>query len=282
MTCASAGTNMLSELKEYLPMDIAAIIDAYVWCGMLVQSCQGLVHFDGEDRWQEWEKSFVRTPLEDVLILPGAVRSCFFRTHVDNELGMCRVQRFNEGWVTLSSWYWTLFVSWNGNIAGCLNTASEVLVLGEDWNIRKIISVPFGFQSPQGMVTLHERLFIVLNTQLVSCDLEENWREHAWSPVFESTGFALVSWQGHIYVFGGCQVSAFDPRTNLWQQKAGMLSGRDFVSAVVSGDKVYLFGGFFDMEDVGFVDCYHLVRDVWHRKGDSNLLRGNCSAAAHG
>lgn len=93
-------------------------------------------------------------------------------------------------------------------------------------------------------------------------------------------GAAIAQVNGKIYIFGGVGDSIagvtgeklnttyeYDPSTNVWTQKKSMTYSRGGVSAVVVNDKVYVMGGYYDLNGVltrtDAVEVYDPSNDTW-------------------
>jgi hypothetical protein len=78
----------------------------------------------------------------------------------------------------------------------------------------------------------------------------KQWEIHAPLPVALS-GYALVAFEGKLYVFGGWDGQKFlasayeyDPDQDTWGVRSPMPTARGFAGAAVAGDKIYVLGGY--------------------------------------
>jgi DNA-binding CsgD family transcriptional regulator len=78
---------------------------------------------------------------------------------------------------------------------------------------------------------------------------EDRWEVGASLPMALSA-YALVSFEGRLYLFGGWDgkgyrqdVYVYDPGDDRWEQKKPMPTGRALAGAVVAGDRIFVIGG---------------------------------------
>lgn len=76
------------------------------------------------------------------------------------------------------------------------------------------------------------------------------WENRATLPVAES-GYALVTFEGKLYLFGGwdgkealATVYAYDPEMNQWTEKSAMPTAAAYAGAAVASGKIFVMGGF--------------------------------------
>ena len=86
------------------------------------------------------------------------------------------------------------------------------------------------------------------------------------------SGYALVAYEGRIYLFGGwngtvysASVYSYDPAGNTWQTHTPLPSPRAFAAAAVIETKIYMIGGFDGQQALRSMLAYFPQRD---RSGD--------------
>lgn len=85
---------------------------------------------------------------------------------------------------------------------------------------------------------------------LESYDIRRNlWEQRASLPK-PLSAYALVTFEGKLYVFGGWDGQAYvattyeySPDTNRWSEKAALPTPRGHLGATVANDRIYIFGG---------------------------------------
>lgn len=90
-----------------------------------------------------------------------------------------------------------------------------------------------------------------INNLLEVYDLEsDRWEQRAKLP-FPVSAYALVDFEGHLYLFGGFDgkkylntVLEYDPQNDAWNQPAYYSSGFAFASALVAQNKIFVVGGY--------------------------------------
>lgn len=80
--------------------------------------------------------------------------------------------------------------------------------------------------------------------------LDDIWEQSASLP-FPIHAYALVAFEGNLYLFGGANNTAYldvvltyDPAMDEWNEKTPMPTARGYPGAVVSGNKIFVIGGF--------------------------------------
>jgi len=75
------------------------------------------------------------------------------------------------------------------------------------------------------------------------------WSTGASLPI-PLSGYGLVAFEGHLFVFGGWDgekyrnnVFSYDPNTDVWQERTAMPTARAFPGAAEAGGKIYVIGG---------------------------------------
>jgi N-acetylneuraminic acid mutarotase len=75
------------------------------------------------------------------------------------------------------------------------------------------------------------------------------WIQRASLPI-KISAYALVAFEGHLYIFGGWDgtqytnsVYMYSPDQDEWQEQTPMPTARGYASAAVAGGKIYVFGG---------------------------------------
>jgi len=89
------------------------------------------------------------------------------------------------------------------------------------------------------------------------------------------SGYAIVSYEGKLYLFGGwngksflSSVYEYDPDVDQWNRKSDMSRGRAYASAIAVGSKIYLIGGLdgteaLDLNQVYSPDLDDGTSDPW-------------------
>ncbi len=102
---------------------------------------------------------------------------------------------------------------------------------------------------------------------------------------------ACATLGGYIYAIGGearrpghlsKSVERYDVRTNCWEPRASMVTGRSDFACAVLGEHIYATGGSpnWSDESMASVERYHPVRDCWKPVRDMPVARQNHGAAA--
>ncbi len=96
---------------------------------------------------------------------------------------------------------------------------------------------------------------------------QNRWEQLAPLPVALS-GYALASFEGDLYLFGGWDglyytdtVYTYDPDTNQWQTRGRMQSARGFSAALTLEGRIYLVGGFDGQNALSSVQVYYPSRE---------------------
>ena len=95
----------------------------------------------------------------------------------------------------------------------------------------------------------------------------DSWEEGPALPT-ELSSYALIGYEGRIYLFGGWDgselrdsVYIFDPSINEWYEGAPMLHKALNIRAAVSGGEIYVIGGTEGEDHLSFADAYLPNRD---------------------
>jgi hypothetical protein len=96
---------------------------------------------------------------------------------------------------------------------------------------------------------------------------ENTWSQVASLPVAIS-GYALISFEGKLYLFGGSDgqhyldtVYIYDPSQDDWTTRTPMLTARAFAGVAVAGGKIFLLGGYDGKQALSTVEEYQPERD---------------------
>ena len=97
---------------------------------------------------------------------------------------------------------------------------------------------------------------------------QKKWQRHAPLPVALS-GYALVAFEGKLYVFGGwdgqkfvASVYAYDPTQDKWFERWPMPTTRGFAGAAVAGGSIYVIGGTAGLQALSINEEYVPERDM--------------------
>jgi hypothetical protein len=112
-----------------------------------------------------------------------------------------------------------------------------------------------------------------LTDVLESFDPSRNqWEKHASLPVALS-GYALVAFEGKLYVFGGwdgqkyvASVYEYEPDADTWKGLSPMPTARGFAGAAVAGGRIYVLGGYDGKEALAVNEEYLPDRDAWSQR----------------
>ncbi len=106
------------------------------------------------------------------------------------------------------------------------------------------------------------------------------WESRAPLPKALSA-YALVSWDGSLYLFGGLteegysdSVYRYDPEADRWEPRMPMEQARAFLGAAVVNDIVYVVGGFDGENELDVCDAYDPANDTWTPCSPMALQRG--------
>jgi N-acetylneuraminic acid mutarotase len=105
---------------------------------------------------------------------------------------------------------------------------------------------------------------------LESYDTRRNvWERHAPLPVALS-GYALVAFEGKLYLFGGwdgahvlASAYEYNPDANTWRVRSPMPTARANAAGVGAGGKIYVFGGNDGENPLSVNEEYIPDRDTW-------------------
>jgi DNA-binding CsgD family transcriptional regulator/N-acetylneuraminic acid mutarotase len=93
------------------------------------------------------------------------------------------------------------------------------------------------------------------------------WKTGATLPI-PLSGYGLVAFEGHLYVFGGWDgkkyhnsVYSYDPTTDIWKIHTPMPTARAFPGAAEAGGKIYIIGGINENLSVNVNEIYTPSRD---------------------
>ena len=111
------------------------------------------------------------------------------------------------------------------------------------------------------------------------------------------TSFAIAVCQGKIYCIGGMPVGfvggsgenqVYDPKTDSWENKTSMPTGRFGLQAQVVDDRIYLMGGRrllgynLGFEESNATEVYDPASDMWSTKSSIPNSAGYVSAVVDG
>ncbi|MCM3701084.1 kelch-like protein [Paenibacillus macerans] len=122
-------------------------------------------------------------------------------------------------------------------------------------------------------------LMLFLNVSLVSAAEDGQWIPRSDLPE-PRTAHSSAVYKGEIYVFGGTKDSRiafsgtktnttykYDPLTDTWTKKANMPTTRAASTAAVVGDKIYVIGGYHNVNNklvrTNVVEIYDPLTDTW-------------------
>jgi len=96
---------------------------------------------------------------------------------------------------------------------------------------------------------------------------QDAWESKASLPI-PLSAYALASFEGHLYLFGGKsgstyhnRVYVYDPVADAWSERATMSGPRAYASAVASQGKILLLGGFDGSKALALNEAYFPTRD---------------------
>jgi DNA-binding CsgD family transcriptional regulator len=99
---------------------------------------------------------------------------------------------------------------------------------------------------------------------------EDKWQEDTPLPVALS-GYALVAFEGRLYVFGGWDgknylntVYMYDPSRDAWTLRSPMPAPRAYAGAVVSENMIFVIGGYDGKQALAANDVYQPNQDDGH------------------
>jgi DNA-binding CsgD family transcriptional regulator len=97
---------------------------------------------------------------------------------------------------------------------------------------------------------------------------QNTWEEHAPLPTPRS-GYALVSFEGRLYLFGGWDgskavntVFEYIPDEDTWRERTPMPTARMFCAATVAGGKIFVIGGTNGPQNFNVNEVYYPQRDM--------------------
>jgi N-acetylneuraminic acid mutarotase len=95
----------------------------------------------------------------------------------------------------------------------------------------------------------------------------DRWVSRAPLPISLS-GYALVAFEGRLYVFGGwdgkryvANTFRYDPGEDAWTEMSSMPTARGFAGAAVAGDRVYVMGGLDEQTTLAVNEEYRPNKD---------------------
>jgi DNA-binding CsgD family transcriptional regulator/N-acetylneuraminic acid mutarotase len=114
---------------------------------------------------------------------------------------------------------------------------------------------------------------------------DDTWKQVAPLPR-PLSGYALVAYDGRLYVFGGKDdrgyVNAtyiYDPRQDRWQEGRPMPSRRAYAAAATLGSGIYVIGGYDGEREQSSCELYHPQGDAWESCEPLTLGRGGLGLA---
>jgi DNA-binding CsgD family transcriptional regulator len=97
----------------------------------------------------------------------------------------------------------------------------------------------------------------------------DHWEQGTALPIALSA-YALVTFEGKIYLFGGwdgehflASVYEYDPDQDTWSTHSQMPTARAYAGAAVAGEKIYLVGGYDGKEALAVNEEYQPDRETW-------------------
>ena len=115
---------------------------------------------------------------------------------------------------------------------------------------------------------------------------DEAWTQLAPLPR-PLSGYALVAYQGRLYLFGGKDERGYanstlmyDPQQDRWSEGRTMPTQRAYAAAAALGSRIYVVGGYDGQRELPTCEAYRPLENLWEDCEPLTLARGGLGLAA--